>query len=174
MKIISLSILLFLLGLIPIQAQEMEEEKEIKHNVAILVGVTHIPKAIQDGETLRSQNLATIGADYYYHFNQKWKLGVVVDIELGKYVVEFQGESLKREAAFVTGLVVGYRILKGWSIFTGPGVEFEKNKNLFILRASTDYEFELGENWGLAPVFSYDFKKEYGTYSFGIGVTKGF
>jgi hypothetical protein len=174
MKFILPAFLLFLLGLTTIQAQEMEEEKEIKHNVAILVGVTHIPKAIEDGETLRPQNLATIGADYYYHFNQKWKLGVVVDIELGKYVVEFQGESLKREAAFVTGLVVGYRILKGWSIFTGPGVEFEKNKNLFILRASTDYEFELGKNWGFAPVFSYDFKNEYNAYSFGVGVTKGF
>ena len=174
MKIIFYAFLLFQLFVTPIQAQEMKEEKEIKHNVAILVGLTHIPKAIEDGEILRSQNLATIGADYYYHFNQKWKLGVVMDIELGKYVVEFQGENLKREAAFVTGLVVGYRILKGWSIFTGPGVEFEKNKNLFILRASTDYEFELGENWGLAPVFSYDFKKEYGTYSFGVGVTKGF
>ena len=97
-----------------------------------------------------------------------------MDIELGKYVVEFQGENLKREAAIVTGLVVGYRILKGWSIFTGPGVEFEKNKNLFILRASTDYEFELGKNWGLAPVFSYDFKKEFGTYSLGIGLSKSF
>jgi hypothetical protein len=97
-----------------------------------------------------------------------------VDIELGKYVVEFQGENLKRETAFVTGLVAGYRILKGWSIFAGPGIEFEKNKNLFILRASMDYEFELGKNWGFAPVFSYDFKNEYNAYSFGVGVTKGF
>lgn len=174
MKIVLCTFMLSLLCVTPFQAQETVEEMEIKHNVVLVFGLTHIPNTIEDGETLKSQNLPTIGLDYYYHFNQKWKLGVVVDIELGKYEVEFKGENLKRETAFITGLVVGYNILKGWSIFAGPGVEYERNKNLFILRASTEYEFEIGKNWGLAPVFSYDFKKEYGSYSFGIGLSKGF
>ena len=174
MKIISLTFLVFLLCVNTTQAQEIEEEKEIKHNVALLFGITHIPKTISEGETLNSQNLPTIGVDYYYHFNQKWKLGVVLDLELGKYEVEFAGENLKREMAFVTGLVAIYNISKGWSIGAGPGVEFEKNKNLFIFRAGMEYEFEIGRNWAIAPIFNYDFKKEYSSYSFGIGLGKGF
>ena len=174
MKIVLCTFILSLLCVTPFQAQETVEEKELKHSVALVVGFTHVPRTIEEGETLNSQNLTAIGADYYYHFNQKWKLGVVVDIELGKYAVEFEAEELKRENAFITGLVVGYHILKRWSVYTGPGVEFERNKNIFILRTSTGYEFEIGKNWAIAPVLSYDFKKEYGSYSFGIGVDKKF
>ena len=39
----------------------MEEEKEIKHNVAILSWGLHIPKVIEDGETLRPQNVPPLG-----------------------------------------------------------------------------------------------------------------
>lgn len=169
-----LTLLLILMFITSLGAQEIEEEKEIKHNVALVFGITHIPKTISEGETLNSQNLPTIGADYFYHFSQKWRLGVVIDVELGKYEVEFNDENLKREIAVVTGVVAGYKILKEWSILAGPGIEFERNKNLFILRVNTEYEFELGKNWGLFPSVGYDFKKEYGTYSLGIGVSKGF
>ena len=51
-------------------------------------------------------------------------------------------------------------------------IEFEKHKNLFVLRASTEYEFELGESWALFPSFNYDFKEEYSTWSINIGVSK--
>jgi opacity protein-like surface antigen len=174
MKLVLNTIMLFLFCVTPFQAQEAVQEKEIKHNVSFVFGFTHIPQTLEEGEPLNSQNIPTIGVDYFYHFNQKWRLGAVVDVELGKYEVDFNDENLKRETAVVTGVMAGYRILKGWSILAGPGVEFERNKNLFILRLSTEYEFELGKNWGLFPSFSYDFKKEYGTYSLGIGVSKGF
>jgi hypothetical protein len=97
-----------------------------------------------------------------------------VDLELGEYAVDFGGENIPRENAVVTGVAVGYNLFKGWSIFAGPGVEFERNKNLFIIRAATEYEFELENNWGLSPALSFDFKKEYSTYSFGVGLSKKF
>lgn len=174
MKFISLTYLLFLLYIIPIQAQEAGEEGETKHKLVLLFGLTHIPETIEDGEPLKSEELPTIGVDYYYRLNPKWQIGVVVDVELGEYAVDFGGEDIPRENAVVTGVVAGYRLLKGWSVFAGPGVEFERNKNIFIIRATTEYEFELGKNWGLAPAFSYDFKKEFGTFSLGIGLSKSF
>lgn len=174
MKFASLTILLFLFCIIQIQAQEMGEEEETKHKLVLLFGWTHIPEAIEHGEVLNSDNVPTIGVDYYYKFNSKWQTGVVVDVELGKYAVDFGSEEITRENAIVTGVVAGYTLLKGWSVFAGPGVEFERNKNLFIIRASTEYEFELGKNWGLAPAFSYDFKKEFGTYALGVGLSKSF
>ena len=174
MKNAMIIFLICLLNMAPTLAQESGEEKQTKHKLVLLLGLTHIPETIEDGETLKSEELPTIGVDYYYKFNPKWQIGAVVDLELGKNAVDFGGENIPRENAVVTGVVAGYTLVKGWSIFTGPGVEFERNKNLFILRASTEYEFELGNNWGLSPAFSYDFKKEFSTYSLNIGISKSF
>ena len=174
MKFGPISFLLFLLVITPAISQEDNEEEQTKHRVAFLFGLTHIPRTIENGEMLKSEELPTIGIDYFYILNQKWHIGVVLDLELGKYAVDFDGENIPRENALVTGLVAVYRIYKGWSIFTGPGVEFEKNKNIFIIRAGMEYEFELGKNWGLAPAFSYDFKKEYSAYSLGFALSKRF
>ena len=49
---------------------------------------------------------------------------------------------------------------------------WKKNKNLFILRVSTEYEFELGNDWGLFPAINYDFKKEYSTWAINLGISK--
>ncbi len=174
MKIKPISILLFLLVITHTFSQENDEEEQTKHKVVLLLGLTHIPETIEEGEPLKSEEVPTIGVDYFYKFNPKWQLGVVVDLELGKYAVDFGGENIPRENAVVTGLVAGYTLLKGWSIFAGPGVEFERSRNIFIVRASTEYEFELGKNWGLAPGICFDFKKEYSTYSLGIGISKSF
>ena len=56
----------------------------------------------------------------------------------------------------------------------GPGIEFERNKNIFILRFNTEYAFELGKDWAIAPCFNYDFKQQYDTYSLGVGLHKTF
>jgi hypothetical protein len=93
---------------------------------------------------------------------------------LDNYLVSFNREELERSKALVTGILVGYEFANRWSFLFGPGVEFEKNKNLFILRASAEYEFELGKYWGLFPSVNYDFKKEYSSYSINIGVSKRF
>lgn len=174
MKIRPISFLLFLIVITPAFSQEDNEEEQAKHMVVLLFGLTHIPETIEDEEVLKAENIPTIGLDYYYKFNPKWSLGLVLDLEMGKYAVDFGGENIPRENALVTGVVVGYNLFKGWSVFAGPGVEFESNRNLFIIRATTEYEFELGNNWGLSPSLSFDFKKEYSTYSFGVGLSKKF
>lgn len=174
MKFKPISFLLFLLVIMPVLSQENDKEEQTKHKVVLLLGLTHIPETIEEGESLKSEEIPTIGLDYFYKFNPKWQIGIVVDLELGKYAVDFGGENIPRENAVVTGVVAGYTLLKGWSVFAGPGVEFESNRNLYIFRATTEYEFELGNNWGLSPALSFDFKKEYSTYSFGVGLSKMF
>jgi hypothetical protein len=174
MKISSINLLLFLLVITPALSQENEEEEQTKHKVVLLLGFTHIPETIEEGEPLKSEEVPTIGVDYFYKFHPKWQIGVVVDVELGKYAVDFGGENIPRENAVVTGVVAGYTLLKGWSVYAGPGIEFESNRNLFIFRAATEYEFELGKNWGLSPGFSYDFKKEYSTFALGVGISRSF
>jgi hypothetical protein len=174
MKKIILLILMSLLFTTEIYAQENESEQvEGKiHKIALVFGYTHIPSAFEAGDEHKSVFVPTIGVDYFVQFAKGWKLGAVLDLELGNYLVDFNRKELERESALVTGILVGYEFKNRWSFLLGPGIEFEKNKNLFILRASVEYEFELGENWGLFPSINYDFKEEYDTWSVNIGVSK--
>lgn len=170
----TLLILAFLLTFTSFAQEENEEEEnEGKiHKVALVFGYTHIPSAFEDGQKEESVFVPTIGLDYFMQFAKGWKIGVVFDLELSNYVVDFNRENLERENALVTGILVGYEFRNRWSVLLGPGIEFEENKNLFIFRASVEYEFELGEYWGLFPSVNYDFKEEYSTWSVNIGISK--
>lgn len=157
-------------------AQENEEEanEEKKHKVALVFGYTHIPGAFEDGNKTETIFAPTIGLDYFFQFSEKWKFGVVMDMEFATYRVEYDSDELERENAVVTGVLVGYELVDRWSVLLGPGIEFEKHKNIFIIRASTEYEFELGNYWGLFPSLNYDFKKEYSSWSLNVGISKSF
>jgi len=176
MKNLRVIFLMYILTIIPAFAQEKSEEgeQEKPHSLAFVFGYTHIPEATKDGKTEEAVFVPTIGLDYFYKLNEKWSVGGALDMELSNYEVDFEDDELTREIAIVFGALVGYEMLPGWAFLAGPGVEFERNKNLFILRFSTEYTFELGNNWGLFPSFTYDFKKEYSSYALGVGLKKRF
>lgn len=171
MKYVSL-ILTLACGAIMNSQEEVTEEYGRIHKIAVVFGVTHIPSAVEDGEQTGEEFVPTLGVDYFFHFQERWKLGLVLDYEFANYIVRFGREELTREGAIITGILVGYEFADRWSVLLGPGMEFEKNKNIGILRASIEYEFELMENWGLFPSVNYDFKQEYSTWSANIGISK--
>jgi hypothetical protein len=176
MKYTRIIFFISLLSIIPASAQEETEEKEQekRHSLAFVFGYTHIPEATKDGKTEESVFVPTLGLDYLYEFHEKWFIGGAFDIELGKYEVDFEEEEITREIAVVFAGLVGYEVLPGWAVLTGPGIELEKNKNIFIFRLSTEYTFDLGNDWGVYPNFTFDFKKEYGSYELGVGLKKRF
>jgi len=171
-----------LLSIVPASAQEKsedregqeEEKQEKRQTLAFVFGYTHIPAATKHGKVEDAVFVPTLGLDYFYAFHEKWAVGAAFDIELGEYEVDYEGDEISREIAIVVGAMVGYEVLPGLAIYTGPGIEFEKNKNIFVFRFTTEYTFELGNDWGLFPVFSYDFKKEYSSYALGVGLKKRF
>jgi hypothetical protein len=170
-----LLILLCLLSTFTCFAQKENEEEENEgkpQKLSVSIGVTHIPSAFEDGKENKSVFVPTIGIDYFYRFKERWAIGAVLDFELANYVVDFGRDELKREKALVTAIMVGYEFAKNWGLAVGPGVEFEKNKNLFVLRAGVEHEFKLDENWGLFPSINFDFKEEYSTWSLNIGVSR--
>lgn len=156
------------------QEHENVKNKDKIHKVALVFGYTHIPSAFEEGDENRSVFVPTIGIDYFVQFPKGWKLGAVVDLELGNYLVNFNRDDLERERALITGILIGYEFETRWSFSLGPAIEFEKNKNLFVLRSSLEYEFELDEDWGLFPAINYDFKEEYSTWSINLGISKRF
>ena len=173
-KKFTLLLLTLIFGIAGFAQEEHEEELEEGkiHKLALVFGYTHIPSAFEDGHQSKSVFVPTIGIDYFLQFAKGWKIGAVLDLELKNYLLEFNREEIEREKALVTGILIGYEFANRWSFLLGPGIEFEKNKNLFVLRASTEYEFELDESWALFPSFNYDFKEEYSTWSINIGVSK--
>lgn len=170
--ILSVLALCMVIGSYAQEDNSEELEGSTIHKLALVFGYTHIPAAIEEGIKTKEVFVPTIGVDYFMQFAKGWKIGAVIDLELNTYQVDFNTEELTRENALVTGILFGYEFANRWSFLFGPGAEFEKNKNIFILRASTEYEFELGNNWGLFPSFNYDFKKHYSTYAINIGVSK--
>lgn len=164
---------LLILFTVPLFAQEETEKEEFRpHEIAIAIGLTHIPTAFKEEEVEKEVYVPTICLDYFYHLEEKWKFGAVIDFELGEYLIDFNREDLSRENAIITAALAGYEVLPRWCILAGPGFEHEKNKDLFIFRASTEYEFELGNHWALFPSFNYDFKEEFSTWALNIGVSK--
>jgi hypothetical protein len=142
------------------QIESEEGEKEKRQSLAFVFGYTHIPEATKHGKTEEAVFVPTLGLDYLYEFREKWFVGAAFDIELGKYEVDFEEEEITREIAAVFAGLVGYEVLPGWAVLTGPGIELEKNKNIFIFRLSTEYTFDIGNDWGVYPNFTFDFKKE--------------
>ncbi|TNJ46182.1 hypothetical protein KFZ70_08590 [Tamlana fucoidanivorans] len=150
------------------------EEKELKNEVIFEFGFTHIPKAFEEGKLEESLFVPTIGVGYYREITATWSLGMVLDLELADYLVPFGREDLERDRAFILAVLAGYSFAKNWNIIAGPAIEFEKNKNLFVLRGGLEYGIELGSNWGVLTSFVYDFKEEYGTWGLNIGVSRKF
>ena len=109
------------------------------HWVAGVAGYALERKREKDEETL------AIGVEYGYRFSQKWGIGAVF---------ETLGEDVVRDTALVAP--VSFHPGAGWRLFAGPGVEFTDKHNDWMFRWGAGYEFELTDNWTLAPEFVYD------------------
>ena len=153
---------------------ESETNEEPKNQITVVIGYTHIPDAFEEGKLNESVFIPTIGVDYFRELNEKWFVGLVLDLELGNYLVNFKREELERNSALVIGALAGYEVAKNWALLAGPAIEFEKNKNLFVFRAGTEYRFKLENNWSILPSVNYDFKEEYSSWSLSVGVAKKF
>jgi hypothetical protein len=153
---------------------ENQESEESKNQITVVLGYTHIPSAFEEGKLNESVFVPTIGIDYFRELNEKWFIGAVLDLELGDYIVNFNREELERESALIIGVLVGYEVAENLALMAGPAIEFEKNKNLFVIRAGTEYRFELENDWSILPSLNYDFKEEYSSWSINVGVAKKF
>jgi hypothetical protein len=154
------------------QHEQSDDEHETKYKIAFTVGATHIPAAFEQGNGEDAVFVPTLGLDFFYHINHNWSLGIMADLELGDYIVDFGRENLYRENALILALMAGYEVKPHWEILFGGGIEIESHKNLAVLRAGTEYEFPMANNWNIAPSFFYDFKEEFNTWALAIGVSK--
>ena len=154
--------------------KKSEGEHETKYKIAFTVGATHIPAAFEHGHEEEALFVPTLGLDFFYHIKGHWSLGLMADLELGDYLVDFGRENLNRENALILTLMAGYEVKPHWEVLVGGGIEIESHKNLAVLRVGTEYEFPLANHWNIAPAFFYDFKEEFNTWALAIGISKRF
>jgi len=164
-----------------LNAQDHNEHKEAshheklyKHNLGLFIGFTFIPNTLSSGEK-ESFVAPTLGLDYSYKFNHKFALGIQNEFELASYEIEKEHneETLKREYAFVSALVFIYEPVEWFSLFAGPGYEFEHHESFFLARIGTDFIKRFEDGWAVALTFTVDFKEINTTPAFGITILKG-
>ncbi|MCW3807583.1 hypothetical protein [Plebeiibacterium marinum] len=160
-----------------------ENEEHGKHKLSVYGGFTHVDAAFYEHETHEESTgkwIPTLGLEYFYTLSHKFDIGLLADMELDEYFIQVNNErELLRNNIVVATAVLRYKPMKRVGIFAGPGVETEfiedeDSESFFVAKVGIDYEVEIAHGWELTPVFSYDFKEHYSSYSFGISLGKRF
>jgi hypothetical protein len=166
-----LSMLLLLYAGVALAQEKEEEEFKPKIRGAIMMANSHVPHATEGGKTLAI--IPTWGFDVDYFFHPHWSVALQGDVKLQSFEVEDGETMLKRSNPFAVAAVMHYHALRHWSFYMGPGYELEKTRNLFLVRAGTEYSFEITEDFEIALNLIYENKEEvYDTWTFGIAFNK--
>ena len=151
-----------LFGTLEGQSHDTEHEHEFKKvRVAIAIGHAYIPSA-DLGSDAKVTIIPTWGVDLQYWFNPQFGIALKSDLEIANYTVKYNPEdsgTLFRKTPLILSLPALFSPWdNGLTFLLGPGMEFEKKKDLFVLRAGVGYEVELNKHWDFAPELVYDFK----------------
>ncbi len=150
------------------------EDLEHTYKIALAFGYNHIPAGFEEGNEEESVFVPSIGLDFFYSLNHKFTLGMVADLELAEYLVDFNREDLVRERALIWALIGTYEVLPHWKLLLGGGIEFEKHKNLGVVRLGTEYEIELSKGWDLGPSLFFDIKEHFNVWALSVAIGKRF
>lgn len=153
-------------------AQEPEStEQKPKIRGAIMMANSHVPQATEGGKKVTI--IPTWGFDVDYFFHPRWSVALQSDIKLQSFEIEDNGVALQRTNPFTIATIVHYHALRHWSFYTGPGIELEQHKNFFVVKAGTEYSFEITEDFEIALNLIYESKEEvYDAWTFGIAFNK--
>ncbi len=153
------------------------KKRESRSNtVAFSPGVTFIPAGTNEDMSTSGVTVPTIGFDYFRRVHQNWQVGLMIDIELGKYGVPKKYDDLKRHNALLLAAVSTFTIPNtNINIYGGFGMEFEKHEHLTLLRVGVEYTINIGETgWVLGPNAFMDYKDHYETWAVAVALGKEF
>ncbi|WP_282072194.1 hypothetical protein [Polaribacter atrinae] len=168
----SILIIVFILTSFITTAQEHENFKHFR--ISPVITHTFIPTTTDEGD--KTVIVPTFGLDLEYWLNEKWGFGFHNDIELETFITEKEHETfVEKEFPLVLTFDALYKFKEHWVFVLGAGGEFEKNENLFIVRAGIEYEVEFGNHWDVSPTIVYDHRSNNSsTWGIGIGIGKRF
>ncbi len=137
-------------------AQEAASSGESKGpwRVVLMMANSHIPAATEGGKTVTV--IPTWGLDLDYRISPRWSLSVQTDVKLQSFEVAHNQAEIQRSFPVTVALAPHYYLKKHWSFMLGPGYEFEKTKNIFLIKAGAEYGFELTERFELGITAIYE------------------
>ena len=167
-------LLLAVLVQFPLYGQdESDNEPFRRHRLSLAMGHSHIPSAVQGDGGKKQVMIPSWGLGYQYKVNKQLSIGLKSDFEFSNYVIKDENErELERENPISLSLAVEYKVYKGLGFSLAPGMEFEKEENLFIVTFGALYEFEFNERWDFTPELLYELKGGHTgalIFAFGIG-----
>ena len=137
------------------------------------IGISLLPAGNHDSDPVSVLAIPTLGLDFQYWFNPKFGLALKNEFEIVTYVLQDENSSeLEREYPLISVLVGIYKLRNGPSFYLGGGIEYEKNKNFFIVKAGAEYELEIGNHWDVTPEIYY-FNKDFDFGGVGLTITFG-
>lgn len=152
-------------------AQEGTEAFRPSLRGAIMMANSHVPTANTNGKDVVI--IPTWGFDVNYQFHRRWSTGLQAEIKLQSFEVEDGESELQRTDPLALAAVIQYHTLKHWSFYTGPGIELEKSRNLFLFKLGTEYGFEISETFEISLNLVYENKQDiYDAWTFGIAFNK--
>lgn len=135
----------------PDQASHGRHYTKGMHEVVIFVGATDD----------RGEWVETFGAEYLYSFMDNYAVGAFLDRAGGEL------------RSSVLGVAFWARVVKGFGVMFGPGIEYldeahtedgghdtqgeEASKRQFLARFGVGYSFHVGKRYSLMPVVHADF-----------------
>lgn len=164
-------LLILLLASFSIQAQHEDDDKLKPHHIVVSMVNTHMPAFSSDGGKTHLL-IPTWGLSYEYMFNKHIAIEWANEIEIANYVLETEdGEKIDRETPISTSLLFVYNPIEGLGFAAGPGMEFEKSEDYFLLLFAITYEWELPKYFDISPEISYKLKDgQVNAFSFGIRI----
>ena len=170
-------VLIFLFSIISaLTVYSQEGEKKLIHDNAFTTGLgyTFVPAGSEEGShEEEGVFVPTIGIDFHRRIKEsKWLWGVMLDYELSRYLVI--KKDLERENALLIVPGFGYHVFRHSIFFIGAGVEFERHRNLSVIRLGIEQGFHLSEKIKLSPAFCYDYKEGYDTFAVSVGIILAF
>jgi len=168
----ALGLTLIISGLFGTQAIAREPETaEFKPQLrfAVMMANSHALNATKDGK--RVIIIPGWGFDLDYRFHKRWSVAFQTDVKLQSFEVEEENVMVKRTFPVSVAGVIHFYPLKHWSFYTGPGCEIEKSKTVFLVKAGTEYSFEITDRFEIGLNFIYEGKiKLYDSFTFGIAL----
>lgn len=155
------------------EAGETEKSEDFRPQIrgAIMMMNSHVPRSFEDDRKVAV--IPAWGFDVDYFFHPRWSLAVQADLKLQSFEIEDEGVLLERSFPFSVATVAHYHFKRHWSVFTGPGYEFEKSENLYFWKLGTEYSFEISEKFEIALNLSFENKQNvYDSWNFGIAINK--
>jgi hypothetical protein len=156
-----------------LNAQEIKEAESRKGTwiASIVMANTHVPSAALDGRAIAI--VPTWGTELAYHVSDQWLIAYLSDLQLQSFEVDEGEVKLERHFPWVNAIVGKYNLASRWTLILGPGIEIEKNRNLFVFKTGVEYVFEVNRRFEIGLNLNYENKEQvYDSWAFGVAFSK--